>query len=98
TRTSPRRKRNPAPRTRFCRHPGHRVPAVADQLRRSRKTVRRRLHRFNRWGPAGLGDLGRQGRTRRIAEAERSGVSRPGRTATTGPAHAAGGRRVGRGG
>ncbi|MER5218645.1 helix-turn-helix domain-containing protein [Streptomyces sp. NPDC002838] len=66
---------------------GHRVPAIADELRRSPRSVRRWLHRFNRSGPDGLEDLGGQGRKRRITEAERSRIiglvrqSAPGRLA-----------------
>ncbi|MFJ5779109.1 helix-turn-helix domain-containing protein [Streptomyces sp. NPDC093094] len=37
---------------------GQRVPAIADELRCSPKTVRCRLHRFNRAGLDGLDDLG----------------------------------------
>lgn len=51
---------------------GLRVPAIAAELGRSKKTVRRRLHRFNRSGLQGLDDLGGQGRKRRITEEERS--------------------------
>ncbi|MFH8347299.1 helix-turn-helix domain-containing protein [Streptomyces sp. NPDC018045] len=54
---------------------GQRVPAIADELRRSPKTVRRWLHRFNRLGLDGLEDLGGQGRRRRICEAERSRIT-----------------------
>jgi transposase len=53
---------------------GQRVPAIADELRCSPKTVRRWLHRFNRLGLDGLEDLGGQGRKRRITEAERSRI------------------------
>jgi transposase len=53
---------------------GQRVPAIADELRCSSKTVRRWLHRFNRLGLDGLEDLGGQGRKRRITEAERSRI------------------------
>jgi transposase len=53
---------------------GQRVPAIADELRCSSKTVRRWLHRFNRSGLEGLEDLGGQGRKRRITEAERSRI------------------------
>ncbi|MFH9426576.1 helix-turn-helix domain-containing protein [Streptomyces sp. NPDC017529] len=53
---------------------GQRVPAIADELRCSPKTVRRWLHRFNRLGLDGLEDLGGQGRKRRISEAERSQI------------------------
>ncbi|MFC3577416.1 transposase [Streptomyces yaanensis] len=53
---------------------GQRVPAIADELRSSPKTVRRWLHRFNRSGLDGLEDLGGQGRKRRITEAERSQI------------------------
>lgn len=53
---------------------GQRVPAIADELRCSPKTVRRWLHRFNRLGLDGLEDLGGQGRKRRITEAERSSI------------------------
>ncbi|MEU6682772.1 helix-turn-helix domain-containing protein [Streptomyces sp. NPDC046832] len=53
---------------------GQRVPAIADELRCSPKTVRRWLHRFNRAGLDGLEDLGGQGRKRRITEAERSRI------------------------
>ncbi|MEV5646552.1 helix-turn-helix domain-containing protein [Streptomyces flaveolus] len=53
---------------------GRRVPAIADELRCSPKTVRRWLHRFNRLGLDGLEDLGGQGRKRRISEAERSRI------------------------
>ncbi|MGW0630655.1 helix-turn-helix domain-containing protein [Streptomyces sp. NPDC002758] len=53
---------------------GQRVPAIADELRCSPKTVRRWLHRFNRVGLDGLEDLGGQGRKRRITEAERSQI------------------------
>ncbi|MFF1720482.1 helix-turn-helix domain-containing protein [Streptomyces sviceus] len=38
------------------------------------KTVRCWLHRFNRSGLQGLGDLGGQGRKRRITEEERSRI------------------------
>ncbi|WP_409467340.1 helix-turn-helix domain-containing protein [Streptomyces sp. HC307] len=47
---------------------------IANELRRSQKTVRRWLHRFNRSGLEGLKDLGGQGRKRRITEAERSRI------------------------
>ncbi|MGW9032135.1 helix-turn-helix domain-containing protein [Streptomyces sp. NPDC055722] len=50
------------------------VPQAADELRRSQKTVRRWLHRFNRCEPEGLEDQGGQGRKRRITEAERSRI------------------------
>ncbi|WP_319663348.1 helix-turn-helix domain-containing protein, partial [Streptomyces ipomoeae] len=50
------------------------VPQIANELRCSQKTVRRRLHRFNRSGLQGLEDLGGQGRKRRITEAERSRI------------------------
>ncbi|MET7719203.1 helix-turn-helix domain-containing protein, partial [Streptomyces sp. NPDC005407] len=53
---------------------GQRVPAIADELSCSQKTVRRWLHRFNRAGLEGLEDLGGQGRKRRITEAERSRI------------------------
>jgi transposase len=53
---------------------GQRVPAIADELRCSPKTVRRWLHRFNRLGLDGLEDLGGQGRKRRITESERSRI------------------------
>ncbi|MGW3036671.1 helix-turn-helix domain-containing protein [Streptomyces sp. NPDC001178] len=53
---------------------GHRVPAIADELRCNPKTVRRWLHRFNRFGLDGLEDLGGQGRKRRITETERSRI------------------------
>ncbi|MBB4902871.1 helix-turn-helix domain-containing protein [Streptomyces griseomycini] len=53
---------------------GQRVPAIADELRCSPRTVRRWLHRFNRSGLDGLEDLGGQGRKRRITEAERSRI------------------------
>jgi transposase len=53
---------------------GQRVPAIAQELRCSPKTVRRWLHRFNRSGLEGLEDLGGQGRKRRITEAERSRI------------------------
>jgi transposase len=53
---------------------GQQVPAIADELRCSPKTVRRWLHRFNRLGLDGLEDLGGQGRKRRITEAERSRI------------------------
>ncbi|MFD0139114.1 helix-turn-helix domain-containing protein [Streptomyces sp. NPDC003631] len=53
---------------------GQRVPAIADELRCSPKTVRCRPHRFNRVGLHGLEDLGGQGHKRRITEAERSGI------------------------
>ncbi|MFF0001024.1 helix-turn-helix domain-containing protein [Streptomyces avermitilis] len=53
---------------------GEYVPAIADELRCSQKTVRRWLHRFNRLGPDALEDLGGQGRKRRITEAERSRI------------------------
>jgi transposase len=56
---------------------GLRVPAIADELRCSQKTVRRWLHRFNRFGLEGLEDLGGQGRKRRITEAERSRIIAP---------------------
>lgn len=64
-----------------------RMPAIADELRCSPKTVCRWLHRFNRLGLQGLEDLGGQGRKRRITEAERSRIiglvmqSPPGRPA-----------------
>ncbi|MEU5896826.1 MULTISPECIES: helix-turn-helix domain-containing protein [unclassified Streptomyces] len=48
------------------------VSQIADELKCCQKTVRRRLHRFNRWGLESLGDLGGQGRKRRINGAERS--------------------------
>ncbi|WP_269856990.1 helix-turn-helix domain-containing protein [Streptomyces sp. RPT161] len=50
------------------------VPAIAAELGCSKKTVRRRLHRFNRSGLEGLEDRGGQGRKRRITEAERSRI------------------------
>jgi transposase len=50
------------------------VPAIADELGCGQKTVRRWLHRFNRYGLEGLEDLGGQGRKRRITEAERSRI------------------------
>ncbi|MFF9222089.1 helix-turn-helix domain-containing protein [Streptomyces viridosporus] len=50
---------------------GQRVPAIADELRCSPKTVRRWLNRFNRSGLDGLEDLGGQGCKRRITESER---------------------------
>ncbi|MFK8851055.1 helix-turn-helix domain-containing protein [Streptomyces sp. Ac-502] len=53
---------------------GERVPAIADELRCSLKTVRRWLHHFNRLGLDGLENLGGQGRKRRITESERSRV------------------------
>ncbi|MFE6334323.1 helix-turn-helix domain-containing protein [Streptomyces sp. NPDC057798] len=53
---------------------GQRVPAIADELWCSPKTVHRWLHRFNRLGLDGLEDLGGQGRKRRITEAERSRI------------------------
>lgn len=53
---------------------GQTVPAIADELRCSPKTVRRWLHRLNRLGLDGLEDLGGQGRKRRITEAERSRI------------------------
>ncbi|MCP9211188.1 helix-turn-helix domain-containing protein [Streptomyces sp. NEAU-Y11] len=53
---------------------GQRVPAIADELSCSQKTVRRWLHRFNRAGLDGLEDLGGQGRKRRITEAQRSRI------------------------
>ncbi|WP_328665154.1 helix-turn-helix domain-containing protein [Streptomyces sp. NBC_00328] len=53
---------------------GRQVPAIADEVGCSRKTVRRRLHRFNRSGLEGLEDLGGQGGKRRITEAERSRI------------------------
>ncbi|MEU4206091.1 helix-turn-helix domain-containing protein [Streptomyces sp. NPDC026294] len=53
---------------------GQRVPAIADELRCSPKTVRCWLHRFNRSGLDGLEDLGGQGRKRRITEGERSRI------------------------
>lgn len=53
---------------------GSLVPQIADELRCSQKTVRRWLHHFNRLGLGALEDLGRQGRKRRITEAERSRI------------------------
>ncbi|MFJ8313894.1 MULTISPECIES: helix-turn-helix domain-containing protein [unclassified Streptomyces] len=53
---------------------GRTVPAIADGLGCSQKTVRRWLHRFNHAGLEGLEDLGGQGRKRRITEAERSRI------------------------
>ncbi|MER8003946.1 helix-turn-helix domain-containing protein [Streptomyces sp. NPDC095613] len=53
---------------------GLRVPTIAEELGCSQKTVRCRLHRFNRSGLPGLDDLGRQGRKRRITEEERSRI------------------------
>ncbi|MGW7824926.1 helix-turn-helix domain-containing protein [Streptomyces puniciscabiei] len=53
---------------------GQPVPAIADELRCNPKTVRRWLHRFNRFGLDGLSDLGGQGRKRRITETERSRI------------------------
>ncbi|MET7844909.1 helix-turn-helix domain-containing protein [Streptomyces sp. NPDC005356] len=53
---------------------GLRVPAIADGLGCSEKTVRRWLHRFNRCGLEGLEELGGQGRKRRITEVERSRI------------------------
>ncbi|WP_229914466.1 helix-turn-helix domain-containing protein [Streptomyces capitiformicae] len=43
-------------------------------MRCNPKTVRRWLHRFNRFGLDGLEDLGGQGRKRRIIETERSTI------------------------
>ncbi|UQA97122.1 helix-turn-helix domain-containing protein [Streptomyces halobius] len=51
---------------------GLRVPTIADEVGCGQKTVRRRLHRFNRCGLEGLEDLGDQGRKRRITETERT--------------------------
>jgi len=53
---------------------GLRVPAIADEVGCGQKTVRRWLHRFNRFGLEGLEDLGGQGRKRRITETERSKI------------------------
>ncbi len=53
---------------------GRRVPAIADEMGCSEKTVRRWLHRFNRAGLEGLEDRGGQGRKRRITETERSRI------------------------
>ena len=53
---------------------GRRVPAIAAELGCSQKTVRCRLHRFNRSGLPGLEDLGGQGRKRRITEEQRSRI------------------------
>ncbi|MCZ4612081.1 helix-turn-helix domain-containing protein [Streptomyces sp. Lzd4kr] len=53
---------------------GMRVPAIAEELGCSQKTVRCWLHRFNRSGVQGLDDLGGQGRKRRITEEERSRI------------------------
>ncbi|MFF0034119.1 helix-turn-helix domain-containing protein [Streptomyces avermitilis] len=53
---------------------GEYVPAIADELRCSQKTVRRWLHRFNRLGLDGLEDLGGQGRKRQITEGERARI------------------------
>jgi transposase len=53
---------------------GQWVPAIADEIGCSEKTVRRWLHRFNRTGLEGLEDLGGQGRKRRITELERSRI------------------------
>ncbi|MFF3420395.1 helix-turn-helix domain-containing protein [Streptomyces sp. NPDC002698] len=53
---------------------GLRVPAIAVELGCSQKTVRCRLHRFNRSGLQGLDDLGGQGRKRRITGEERSRI------------------------
>ncbi|MFI0821969.1 transposase [Streptomyces sp. NPDC021098] len=50
------------------------VPQIAEELRCSQKTVRRLLHRYNRWGLEGLEDLGGQGRKRRVTETERSRI------------------------
>ncbi|MEV5879925.1 helix-turn-helix domain-containing protein [Streptomyces sp. NPDC052101] len=50
------------------------VPAIAVELDCSQKTVRCRLHRFNRSGLQGLEDPGGQGRRRRITEEERSRI------------------------
>ncbi|MEU4173489.1 helix-turn-helix domain-containing protein [Streptomyces sp. NPDC026665] len=54
--------------------PGLRVPAIAEELDCSQKTVRCWLHRFNRLGLQGLEDLGGQGRKRRLTEQERSRI------------------------
>lgn len=53
---------------------GLRVPAIAEELGCSQKTVRCWLHRFNHSGLPGLDDLGGQGRKRRITEEERSRI------------------------
>ncbi|GHC89488.1 hypothetical protein GCM10010349_77350 [Streptomyces flavofungini] len=53
---------------------GPRVPAIAEELGCSQKTVRCWLHRFNRSGVQGLDDLGGQGRKRQITEEERSRI------------------------
>lgn len=50
------------------------VPQIAEELRCSQKTVRRLLHRYNRWGLEGLEDLGGQGRKRRVTETARSRI------------------------
>ncbi|WP_255306544.1 helix-turn-helix domain-containing protein [Streptomyces sp. Wb2n-11] len=76
---------------------GQRVPVIADELRRSAKTVRRWLHRFNRVGLDGLEDLGGQGRKRRITEAQRSRIIGLVKVASR-PADCAGRRRAGRDG
>ncbi|WP_406445586.1 helix-turn-helix domain-containing protein [Streptomyces sp. NBC_00631] len=70
---------------------GERVPAIADELRRSPKTVRRWLHGFNSSGLDGLKDLGGQGRRRRI-RSRMLRSHRPDQTAATGSADGAGGR------
>jgi transposase len=48
------------------------VEAIAKQLQCSAQTVRRRLHRFDTEGIAGLGDRPRSGRPSRLTERERS--------------------------
>ena len=51
---------------------GERVEAIAKELQCSAQTVRRRLHRFDAEGIAGLGDRPRSGRPSRLTERERS--------------------------
>ncbi|MFI1767344.1 helix-turn-helix domain-containing protein [Streptomyces sp. NPDC020800] len=75
---------------------GQQVPAIADELRCSAKTVRRCLHRFNQLGLERVEDLGGQGRRRRITEAERS-HHRSGQAAASRSVDRAGGWRGGRG-
>lgn len=50
---------------------GQRVAEIATALGCHPKTVRQWLHRFNAHGVAGLGDLPRSGRPRRLGEPER---------------------------
>jgi transposase len=63
---------------------GERVEAIAQGLRCSAQTVRRRLHRFDAEGIDGLGDQPRAGRPRRLTAAQDSQMSALARQAPPG--------------